>query len=159
MQEAITVHQLLEESLAIKSILAERFGITLETRLEDPCAFLCGDRRLLRAAPGNLIDDAIKRNHMGDKILICQRTSDSGVIISITGPEDINRGQDPDSIQEVLFGRRTILEADGNGLHLGMALARRIADLHGGRIDTVQDDGHTCSLTMYLPLFRYPAIS
>ncbi len=152
MLETIPVNQLLEESLAIKSVLAERFGITLETRLEDPCASLHGDRRLLRAALGNLIDDAIRTNRLGSKVLIQQHMSGDGVVISVTSPGDGDLGLDPTSVKEVLLEQQAVLDGKGNKPQIGMSLARRIADLHGGRIRVCNTEGEGSTYMLHLPL-------
>jgi K+-sensing histidine kinase KdpD len=153
MLEDIPVYQLLEESLAIKSLLAERFGVTLEIRLDDPRVSLRGDRGLLRAALGNLIDNAIREN-TGKRILISQRTDGDAVIISVSNSGGVGHGRITGGIG------RALVEAprDGDGssrcLCPGMSLAIRIADLHGGVIDIGPDDGNMCDSSIYLPLSR-----
>ncbi|MEW6553905.1 MAG: hypothetical protein AB1384_06435 [Actinomycetota bacterium] len=149
--EDIPVHQLLEESLAIKSLLAERFGITLETHMNDPGVSLRGDRGLLRVALSNLIDDAIKKNS-GKRVLISQRTDGDAVIISVSKP----RGG---AHKRITAGvGRVLVDAPRDGgnspkcLHPGMSLAIHIADLHGGVIDIGPDDGNACDSSIYLPL-------
>ena len=154
MLEEIPIDQLLEESLAIKSILAGRFGVTLETRLEDPHVSLFGDRGLLRVAINNLIDDAIKNGNRGRKVLIRQHTDTDGVVINVSRPEDDDCLRTPLGEKAVLSEPRPQGTNGSKGSQLGMSLARRIANLHGGRIGVCSTDGEGSTYTLHLPLRR-----
>lgn len=152
--EVIQVKQLLEESFAIKSILAERFGVTLEIIFDDPHALLHGDRSLLRAALGNLIDDAIKMNNRGRKVLIRQHSDGGSVVIDVFRPGNGIGGGGSTGAKGLFAGQQPVcVEMDGKA-HPGMSLARHIAVLHGGRIYILIDNGHATGSALHLPLSR-----
>mgnify|MGYP005858720327 CR=1 FL=1 len=153
-QEDIPIIQLLEESLAIKSVLAERFGITLEARLEDPLAVLSGDRRLLRAAVGNLIDEAIRNGRAGKKVLVNQRTEGTGVVINVIRPPSGRRPRAAGSGSGGRIDAGTKRDGGNGGQSPGMTLARRVAELHGGRIVSCTAEGGGSSCALHLPLRR-----
>ena len=98
--EEIIVKDLIDECLGIKSALAERFDVTLHAVMEDGEATLNGDRRLLRAALDNLIDNAIKSIGSGGNIVVIQRVDERGVIIGISYNGDSTYGAGSSCIME-----------------------------------------------------------
>ncbi len=153
--EEIPVHRLLEESFAIKSILADRFGITLEARIEDPHVSILGDRRLLGAALNNLIDDAIKHGRRGRKVIVRQRMDMEGLVINVIRLENRECPGTPAGTTALLIEPVPQDTRSGNeGERMGLSLARRIASLHGGWIRIRSKEGEGCVYTLHLPLGR-----
>ena len=89
----------------------------------------------------NLIDDAIKNGHGGSKVLIHQHTDADGLVINVSRPEDGDCMRTPLGAKAVLIESRPQGSAGSNRSHLGMSLARHIANLHGGRIGVCSTEG------------------
>ena len=71
---------------------------------------------------------------------------------------DTGRGIEPEMIERIfdMFVQgRTPLERVGGGLGIGLALARRIAELHGGSLEAHSEGaGKGAEFTLRLPLCR-----
>ena len=130
----------------------EQAGRPLTLELPKPVATVSvqGDERLLSSALLNLLDNAVKYSSHGSAIQVralltgqaaCIQISDEGIGIP---PQDLER----------IFDKSVRLnpEAGVSGMGLGLPLARRIAQLHGGRIDVVSTLGHGSTFTLWLPL-------
>jgi signal transduction histidine kinase len=158
--EEIMVEDLIDECLGIKSVLAERFDVTLHTDMEDGAATLNGNRRLLRAVLDNLIDDAIKRIGPGGDIVVIQRVDERGVIIGIShnGGGTLGMESSPSSCHVEIFFPDGILDekrANERGqISMGLSMVKRVTNMHGGRVGFLFREGERSCLGICLPLCR-----
>ncbi|MDY6796531.1 MAG: ATP-binding protein [Actinomycetota bacterium] len=152
--EAIPVRELVEECLRVKGSLAERSGISLEASIEDPRAFLHGDRRLLMTAVNNLIDNAMRNNRSGGKISIAYRHDGTRESIMVS---DTGKGIPYDELRSIkdMFcwsGKRSIDELESVEDELiGLSIVRDVADLHGGRVGVRSLEGEGSTFSFHLP--------
>ena len=111
---------------------------------------LHADERLVTRALCNLLDNAAKYSPPGSAIGIKAfrfqgelgiQVSDAGIGIAAA---DLDR----------IFLKAVRLAPEGEvaGMGLGLHLARRIAVLHGGRIDVASLPGQGSTFTLWLPL-------
>jgi signal transduction histidine kinase len=96
-----------------------------------------GDRDLLFDAVANLVDNAIKHGRVGGHVVVKVENLEGGAVTSIT---DDGPGIPADQHQRV-FKRFYRLEqsryAPGNGL--GLSLVAAVANLHGARIEMLDN--------------------
>ena len=121
-------------------------------------AWVHGDETRLEQVVANLLDNAGKYTHDGGRVTIRTRTDGDEAVLQI---EDNGMGIAPELLPRVfdLFsqGERTLDRTQG-GLGLGLALVRRLAELHGGRVDAVsKGPGKGASFTVRLPGTLRPA--
>ena len=132
--------------------MAQAKGVNLTRRLEPHACLLFGDPQRLQRMVLSLLSNAIKFTPRGGQITIelsrgrtdCElRVIDSGI------------GMRADFVERV-FERFTRNEAGvrtpQDGLGLGLAIARRIAELHGGTIRaTSEGEGSGATFTVVVP--------
>jgi len=91
-----------------------------------------GDQSLLRRVIENLVSNALKFTPAGGKVTVAAVREGQGVAFTVadTGP-GIPAGQ-----QETIFEKyKRLKDGEGeNGFGLGLAIARKIVELHGGKI-------------------------
>jgi signal transduction histidine kinase len=116
---------------------------------------IVGDRRLVTEAIKNLIDNAIKFNqkHSPVTVLRAEGTGDwAAVTVADTGP-----GVPPEDLEKV-FSRFHQVEKDftgqQEGMGLGLAFVRKVAELHGGTAVLRSKLGAGSTVTMTLPRKR-----
>lgn len=114
-----------------------------------------GDRRLVTEALKNLLDNAIKFNpkHSPLASLRAQGTGDwAAVTVADTGP-----GVPPEDLEKV-FSRFHQVEKDftgqQDGMGLGLAFVRKVAELHGGSAVLRSKLGAGATVTLTLPRRR-----
>lgn len=108
-----------------------------------------GDARLVERALRNLLDNAVRAHADGavtDPVVVRLRREDDRALVEI---EDRGPGIDP-AIRDSLLQPFVSGRADGVGL--GLALAHRIAELHGGILDVSERDGGGVRATLQLPV-------
>jgi CheY-like chemotaxis protein len=135
-------------------------AITLETRLETRRAPVAGDAGRLRQVFGNLVGNAVKFTGAGGRVTVAVRQAGSMVQIAV---EDTGRGIDPASLPRIFerFAQELSAGAEpGSGLGLGLAIARRLVELHGGRIEARSAGlGRGALFTVELPLSRHVEVA
>jgi signal transduction histidine kinase len=109
-----------------------------------------GDERRIRQVVFNLLSNAVKFTPAGGSVDVASARLDGEVRVSVadTGP-----GIAPED-QERIFEefQQTDLGARREGTGLGLALAKRLVELHGGRIWVESELGKGSTFTFALPL-------
>jgi heavy metal sensor kinase len=128
--------------------LAEERGIALVAAECDP-GLLVGDARLLESAVGNLVDNALRAAVGGGSVVLAARRTQGGWEISVS---DDGKGLPPDQLERV-FERFVRLDPSrrGGGAGLGLSIALRIAEAHGGTIRCFSRPGVETRFTVEIP--------
>jgi PAS domain S-box-containing protein len=112
-----------------------------------------GDPTRLAQVLGNLLNNAAKYTAPGGQIGITGRREGDTVCISVT---DNGIGIPPESARSVfdMFSQvGTAMERSQGGLGIGLSLARRLVELHGGRLDLIAQPGVAgCRFDICLPV-------
>jgi two-component system OmpR family sensor kinase len=111
-----------------------------------------GDRDLLGLAIYNLIENALKFSSARDSVEVRALEDGRAIIVEVA---DTGSGIAPDDLRSVfeeLYRGTNARGVDGSGL--GLALARRIVDLHGGQISvrSHQAEPRGTVFTLRLPI-------
>jgi PAS domain S-box-containing protein len=126
-------------------------GITLSVAAEDGLPRLRADATRLKQILLNLVSNAIKFTGSGGSVVVAVRHSDDGGIVFEV--RDTGPGMTPREIETALepFGQVDAGHSrryEGTGL--GLPLAQRLAELHGGEltVDSVKGVGTTVTVTL-----------
>ncbi len=135
------------------SALAELSGIKLTLRCKEDFLPSAIHRDYLERALWNLISNAFKFTPKGGEVTLGVEKSDKLALLSVS---DTGAGISPE-LMETVFDR--CLHADRqdprpHGLGLGLLIARRVAEGHGGRLLLESREGEGTSVTLALPLRR-----
>lgn len=109
-----------------------------------------GNESLLYHVFANLIDNAIKFNREGGKITVRLEKRETNIVFSVS---DEGPGIDDNAkhhIFDKFYQANNSHSGEGNGL--GLALVKRILDIHKGSIEVNNnEDGIGCTFTVTLP--------
>jgi two-component system OmpR family sensor kinase len=150
-QERVDLRSVLEDAIELARDESNPRQVQLSVQ-EIPWLLspVMGDRDLLAVAFRNLIDNAIKYTELGSRIEI--RAAENGAYAQVE-IADSGRGIPPEDlpyIREELFRGRNADNVPGSGL--GLPLASRIVELHGGTLDVRSRIGVGTVFTVRLPL-------
>ena len=125
-------------------------GLTLDLRGDRGAGRIRGDRRRLGRVIGHLIDNAIAATPRGGRILVDLSPTREGprIVVSDNGP-----GMDSATLARALEGLKTGPEgaAPDRRRGLGLPLARRIVEAHGGRFELLSEPGQGTAAIVQLP--------
>jgi signal transduction histidine kinase len=131
---------------------ATKHGITLDVAVDDRLGDFVGDERKIKQILLNLLSNAVKFTPEGGRIGIDARQSDGSVEISVT---DTGVGIAPEDQPKIFEEFRQVgsdyaHKAEGTGL--GLTLAKKFVELHGGKIWVTSEAGKGSKFTFTLPL-------
>ena len=113
-----------------------------------------GDADMLSTAISNLVANAIRYTPRGGSITTTVEAGDGAAHVHV---DDTGRGLAPEELEAIFtpFARGTQAKtADAAGLGLGLPIARRIAERHGGAIAAHNRASGGARFSIRLPLLR-----
>jgi PAS domain S-box-containing protein len=146
----------LHEALLATRSLIDAHDLQLEVAISDEALIVEADRVRLTQVFVNLLSNAVKYTPRQGKIWVTARRQNGEAVVSI---KDNGIGIPPEKLTHLfdLFyqGHRS-LEYATSGLGIGLTLARRLIELHGGRIEVRSEGaGEGSEFGVYLPLLEY----
>lgn len=151
--ENVDLAPLLEETLRLVAIQAEKKGIEVQPRISSKLS-LKADRRAMKQILLNLLSNAVKFTEPGGRILVRARKTSCAVTLTIedTGigiPKSMlsRIGQPFEQVQNQ-FSKST------GGSGLGLAISRSLAELHGGAMKVRSTEGVGTIVSVRVPIAR-----
>jgi signal transduction histidine kinase len=142
----------LENAITLVKERAARHGIALELDLDPTLGGVVGDERKVKQVLLNLLSNAVKFTPEGGRISLKAGRRDGAVEIAVT---DTGVGIAPED-QAAIFeefrqvGSDETRKQEGTGL--GLTLAKKFIELHGGRIWVESELGRGSTFTFTLPV-------
>ncbi|MGE5462742.1 MAG: ATP-binding protein, partial [Syntrophothermus sp.] len=131
--EPLDLTALFTETAALGKAMAREKGLEWHEKIPSSLPLVMGDRTRLRQVTLNLLSNAVKFTEHGT-ISMLVTVTDQNVLVKIS---DTGMGIPPEE-QEVIFNefRRSerSVERGYGGMGLGLAITRRLVEMHGGRI-------------------------
>ena len=127
-------------------------NLTVETALETGAGMVNGDIERLQQVVWNLLSNAIRFTPPGGRIQIrYARRGDSVELLMRDSGQGIPEDALPHLFERYWQGRSS--EGRSQGLGLGLAIAHRIIELHGGEISAASEgEGRGATFTVLLPI-------
>lgn len=134
----------------VASLYALDTGCTLSIAEVDAQLAIEGNRELLLAALGNLLQNAFKFTQPGSEVSLHAHTSDSWITIDV---EDCCGGL-PNGSADTMFKPFKQGFDDIRGLGLGLSIAKRSVEADRGKLTVKDLPGKGCVFSISLPLRR-----
>jgi len=141
----------LENAVTLVKERAARHGIALELHIDPALGEVTGDERKIKQILLNLLSNAVKFTPEGGRISLKAGRRDSAVEISVT---DTGIGIAPED-QAAIFEEFRQVGSDERkreGTGLGLTLAKKFVELHGGRLWVESEPGRGSTFTFTLPV-------
>jgi len=150
--ESIAIHDAIEEGMAAIVPLANARGVLLEPATIVAVPNVRADRLRLRQILYNLISNAVKFTDRGGMVRIRARRDGDRVSIAVI---DTGVGIAPADLSRLYrtFEQLTLPSGDRpGGTGLGLALTKRLVEMHGGTIDVESELGVGTTFTVRIPV-------
>jgi signal transduction histidine kinase/DNA-binding LacI/PurR family transcriptional regulator/AraC-like DNA-binding protein len=149
--EPLELTALFAETAALGEGMAREKGLEWHQKIPSSLPLVMGDRTRLRQVTLNLLSNAVKFTEHGT-ISMLVTVTDQNVLVKIS---DTGMGIPPEE-QEVIFDefRRSerSVERGYGGMGLGLAITRRLVEMHGGRIGVKSLGEEETGSTFYFSL-------
>jgi signal transduction histidine kinase len=131
---------------------AQRQGIALKLELATDLGSIRADERKVKQIMLNLLSNAVKFTPDGGAVSVCATRANGAVEIAVSDTGMGIAAEDHEAVFEEFrqVGRDYTKKAEGTGL--GLPLARRYAELHGGTIRVASSLGQGSTFTLVIPL-------
>jgi len=131
---------------------ATKHGITLDVAVDERLGEFTGDERKIKQILLNLLSNAVKFTPEGGRIGINARQTNGAVEISVS---DTGIGIAPEDQPKIFeefrqVGSDYVNKSEGTGL--GLTLAKKFVELHGGRIWVESEVGKGSKFSFTLPI-------
>ena len=144
--------QALDNAVTLVKERAARHGIALDRTIDPRLGELVGDERKIKQVLLNLLSNAVKFTPEGGQIMLKAVVADGSVEISVS---DTGIGIAPED-QEAIFEEFRQVGGDDarkrEGTGLGLTLAKKFVEMHGGRIWVKSEVGEGSTFTFTLPV-------
>ena len=145
-----SLQEALERGVVMVRERATRDGVTITLAPPAQVELVAGDERRVRQVIFNLLSNAVKFTPAGGSVDVsaCQVNGEVRVSVCDTGP-GIAPGDQERIFEEFQQTEAGLEQREGTGL--GLALSKRLVELHGGRIWVESEPGAGSTFTFTLP--------
>jgi len=148
---SFSLREALERGVVMVREPAAERGVAVALELAPDVDLVDGDERRLHQVVFNLLSNAVKFTPGGGSVVVASARVDGEVQVWVTdtGPGIV--AEDRERIFEE-FHQTDIGVQQREGTGLGLALSKRLVELHGGRIWVEGDHGHGSRFVFTLPI-------
>lgn len=148
--EPISIKGVITRAIESVEPHAVRKDISLITSIEEPVGLICGDSGTLTEVLVNLCTNAIKYSYPGSEVIIRARNEDDQVMFSVSDMGiGISEEDLPFIFEDFYKGSSNQIVERGHGL--GLALSRRIVEIHNGSISVKSKPGQGSTFEVRIP--------
>jgi signal transduction histidine kinase len=145
--ESFPIGELIQDVAQKFRLEAERKSVAVETDFGRDVPPVRADIALIERVLENLIENALRHTDAGGVIRMGLRADDGWVEVVVS---DTGRGIPPEAVSQV-FERSFTLDRDHRRGGLGLAIAKRILELHGSAIGVASTPGEGTRFWFRLP--------
>ena len=147
----ISVAEIVAKAVETVQQHATRKAIEIETAVGEALPRINGDEGSLTEVLVNLMGNAVKYSFPNHKIRVRAEAQNSEVLVSVT---DTGVGITKEDLSHLFqdFARGQAQPEGVSGCGLGLAISRRIVEVHGGSITVESEPGKGSTFMIHLPL-------
>jgi signal transduction histidine kinase len=143
---------LVERALSIVALQAQRKGIRLQIDCDTSVGRASLDGPKMEQVLMNLVGNAIEHSDTGSKVVVRVTRESSSLIIEV---EDHGQGIPEDALKRLFspYERVGVRKTGGEkSTGLGLVIARKVVESHGGRIAVDSHPGHGTTFRVVIPI-------
>ncbi len=155
-RSTFSVSRTVSDAVAFVRARATQRGIALSEQLDPELGDIDADPRKVKQVLVNLLSNAVKFTPDGGRVAVKGSRLNDEITVAVS---DTGVGIAPDDLRLIFkeFGQ-TASARGHEGTGLGLALAKRLIELHGGRIWAESTPGQGSTFTIALPVLAKGAV-
>jgi len=153
----VDMHSITQLVMSIMGPIAGKKNLALKNLIEPGAVIVRGDENRLQQIVLNLLDNAVKFTDRGEIAVSAETPDGATAVISV---DDTGIGIPADKLDRIFI---SFEQADGSvsrrygGAGLGLAITKKLVELHGGAITAGSEPGKGARLRFTLPLHDLPS--
>lgn len=153
--EPFSLTELVHDIIHKFNLEAKKRDITIQSDFGKNLPFAYGDIGLIQRVLDNLIENALRYTPTGGHITLSLSGESDNIMVKVA---DTGQGIPEDELPHI-FDRFYRLEktrtASAKNAGLGLAIAKRIVDLHGGNIQAASKPNQGTTFSFALPIYQF----
>lgn len=150
-REPFSLAELIQDVLQKYELRARDAGVQLDVRLDAQVPFVYANIGLIERVLENLLDNALRHTPKGGSVNLVLVPGEDTVAVRLSDTGSGIAEQDLPHIFDRFYRARRPGTRSTDGAGLGLAIARRILELHGGRIEAASERRAGTTFTFELP--------
>jgi len=157
--EAFSLGDLMQDVAEEFALVAEQNGVRLRTRIDGNLEPVSGDIEMIERVLQNLLQNAINHTRAGGEVTLEAAQGPQTIAVSVTDTGCGIPQEDLPYIFDRFYKARNNSVQNAQGAGLGLAIAKRILDLHGASINakSVINEGTTFDFSLPTTAFKRDA--
>jgi signal transduction histidine kinase/CheY-like chemotaxis protein len=159
-KQRVELQAVVRQAVETSSALVDHYGHRLEVSMPTVPLFVIADPARIAQVVSNLLNNAAKYTPPGGRVRLTVSADDEGAVVSV---RDNGIGISPDllnTVFEMFTQVDTSLDRSRGGLGVGLAIVKRLVEMHGGRVEAKSEGAGTGSeFIVTLPSARPEEIS
>jgi signal transduction histidine kinase len=141
---------------AVESISthANRKDVDILYTIEEPISDILGDEVTITEAVVNISNNAVKYSHSGSSVQINAQETENQVVLTITDSGVGISDEDLPHIFDDFYSGKISNKNIQKGVGIGLAISKRIIEIHGGSIDVESESGKGSKFKINLPILE-----
>lgn len=150
-EDVFDLTALIEEIAEEKREMASGSEVTLEVEGAGDRVSVRGDRKLMKTALANLVDNAIKYNMPGGRVEMSVGEAGGEVSLTVSDTGIGIPARDQSRVFERFYRVDKARSRETGGTGLGLSIVKHVAELHGGTVSVVSSEGSGAKFTITVP--------
>jgi signal transduction histidine kinase len=146
--------RLINETVAALQTKATSRGLTIDTDLPDALPTVNIDAHRIKQVLHNLLENAIAHTDKGGQIMVTAKERQNQVHISVADEGEGIPAQDLPLIFERFYRVDKSRSRTTGGSGLGLTIAKRLVEAHGGKIEATSQPGKGSTFTFTIPITK-----
>jgi len=148
----VSLRKLASEAISAFEMRARCRGVRLVLDVAPDLDPALADRDAMSTLLSNLIDNAVKFSTSGGDVVITLRQSEGHQIVSVTDEGCGIAAGDLPRIFEPFYRGGNVIAMGLEGIGLGLALVKIVAEAHRGTVEVASEEGEGTKVTVTLPV-------
>ena len=149
--QAEDISELINQAVVVVRAQAEAKGVSVTIDLPDELPSVNIDSHRISQVLRNLLDNAVAHTAQGDSITVSARPQDGWLEIAVTDTGGGIPAEDLPYIFERLYRVDKSRARATGGSGLGLTIAKRLVEAHGGKIEAQSEPGKGSCFTFTIP--------
>jgi two-component system phosphate regulon sensor histidine kinase PhoR len=150
----LDLQEVINESVDSVGHIADAHNVSLMFESNAVDSVVCGDRQMLKEVFTNLITNGVKYNREAGSVTISLYENDSFLVVDVSDTDTgigISEGDIPHLGGEFYRVKRQGITP---GVGIGLAIVKKILDMHGGRLEIESELDEGSKFSVFLPKQR-----